>query len=319
MSFDSVGTPLLWIGFGVFVAGMLAIDLGVVNRKAHKPSMREAALWSLVWVSLAMAFCGLVWIRDGGVPALEFFTGYVIEKALSIDNLFVFLIIFRYFAIPAQLQHRVLFWGIIGAVVLRALFIFAGVALLEAFDWIIYVFGGFLVVTAIRLFAGSAENVHPEKNFAIRIIKRLLPVHDKLEGKHFFVRNHAGKLAATPLFVALMTVEASDVVFAVDSIPAIFGITRDPFLVYTSNIFAILGLRALYFLISGLMEKWRYLTFGLALVLGFIGVKMLLSYWFHVPILVSLAVIFGILTGSALASIVRPGSARRSPDLHGSE
>ncbi len=302
MELTTVGTPFWWIVFAILVAGMMVLDLGVFNRRAHAPSLREAGAWSAVWIALSLIFAVVVWLRFGGGPALEFTTGYLIEKALSVDNLFVFLIVFRAFRVPAAMQHRVLFWGIVGAVVLRAIFIFAGAALLARFSWILHLFGAFLIFTGIKLLVRHGRtDVDPRDNLAIRAVKRIFPTTRRLDGKRFFTREDA-RTVATPLFLALVTVELSDVIFALDSIPAIFGVTTDPFLVYTSNIFAILGLRSLYFLLSGMVEKWRYLGHGLAVILIFIGLKMLAEPWIHVPIGVSLGVIASILVASGVIS-----------------
>jgi tellurite resistance protein TerC len=302
VAFHTIGTPFWWAAFGVLVAGMLVLDLGIFNRRAHAVTFREAGIWSAVWIALSLIFAGVVWFNFGSRPALEFTTGYVIEKALSVDNLFVFLVVFRAFRVPAAFQHRVLFWGIIGAVVLRAVFIFAGAALLARVEWILYVFGAFLIATGVKLLLHHGETeVDTKSNIGIRAVKRIFPTTTELHGKRFFTREN-GRIMATPLLLALVTVELSDVVFAVDSIPAIFGVTTDPFLVYTSNIFAILGLRSLYFLLSGMVERWRYLGHGLAIILMFIGAKMLAAPWVHVPIAVSLGVIAGILLASGLFS-----------------
>ncbi|GMU64198.1 MAG: tellurium resistance protein TerC [Acidobacteriota bacterium] len=301
----TIGTPLFWT---IFLAGVLAIlvlDLGVLNRKAHVVKPREAALWVGFCVALAALFAGWLFWKFGTRIGLEFVTGYLIEYALSVDNLFVFLVVFSYFGVPGQFQHRVLFWGIVGALVLRAVFILAGAALLAKFHWMIYVFGGFLVLTGVKLLFSGEGEVDPEKNPILRLARRFLPVTPGYHGQRFFVVE-AGKRYATPLFLVLLVIEATDVVFAVDSIPAIFGITRDPFLVFTSNIFAILGLRALYFLLADFMGRFHYLKYGLGLVLAFVGVKMVGSAWFKVPIGVSLGVIATLLGGSVAASWLFP-------------
>jgi len=306
---ETIGTPFLWTAFLVGVGAVLALDLFVVNRKAHVIKAREAALWTLFFVSLAGSFGGWLFWKFGSRVGLEFVTGYLIEYALSVDNLFVFLVVFSYFGVPPELRHRVLFWGILGALVLRAAFILAGTALITRFHWTIYLFGAFLVVTGVKLlFAGDAE-IDPEKNPMLRLTRRFLPVTSQYHGQRFFVRL-GGALHATPMFLVLIVIEATDVVFAVDSIPAIFGITRDPFLVFTSNIFAILGLRALFFLLADFMDRFHYLGFGLGLVLAFIGVKMLASGWFHVPVGVSLGVIATLLGGSVVASLLVPAKPR---------
>ena len=301
---SSVGTPLLWAAFTVFVLGLLALDLGVFHRRAHAVRPREALLWSLVWVALALAFTAGVWRWFGPQRGLEFLTGYLIEKALSVDNIFVFLVVFSYFGVPAAYQHRVLFWGILGAIVFRLAFILAGAALLAAFHWVIYLFGGLLVLTGIRMLR-AGEEVHPERNRLVRLARRFLPVVATYDGAAFFVRQ-GGRRAATPLLLALLTVEATDIVFAVDSIPAIFAVTSDPFIVYTSNLFAILGLRALYFLLAGILDRFRYLKVGLSVVLVFVGVKMLAADIYKIPIGVSLVVVAALIGGAVIASLRRP-------------
>jgi tellurite resistance protein TerC len=305
MPIDSIGTPFLWIGFTLFVLTMLALDLGVFHRTAHTVGVREALVWTAVWITLALGFNAGVYVWFGAERALEFLTGYVIEKALSVDNIFVFLVVFSAFAVPAALQHRVLFWGILGALVMRAMFIVLGAALLQRFHWVIYIFGAFLVCTGVKLLIQRAEEVHPERNPLFRLFRRCVPaVHDYCGG-HFTVVE-AGKRYATPLLLVLVAIEATDLVFAVDSIPAIFAVTQDPFIIYTSNIFAILGLRALYFALAGMLGKFHYLKVGLSLVLVFVGVKMLLSGVYHIPILASLGVIVALLGGAVVASQLRP-------------
>ena len=298
-------SPLfLWIIFNVFVLGILALDLLVLHRKAHAVSLREALAWSCVWVSMALIFGLGIYFFRGGEKALEFLTGYVIEWSLSVDNLFVFLVIFSYFAVPSIYQHRVLFWGILGALVLRAGFIATGTALLANFHWMIYVFGGFLIFTGIKLLCAGEEQIEPEKNPAVRLVRRFIKITPTYEGQRFFVRKDA-KLWATPLFLVLVVVETTDVIFAVDSIPAIFAITLDPFIVYTSNVFAILGLRAVFFLLAGVMEMFHYLRVGLSFVLCFVGAKMLIADFYKIPIGMSLAVVGGILLLSILASVFK--------------
>jgi tellurite resistance protein TerC len=294
----------LWVIFNIFVLGILALDLLVLHRKAHAVSLREALAWSCAWVSLALVFCLGIYFFRGGQKALEFLTGYVIEWSLSVDNLFVFLVIFSYFAVPAIYQHRVLFWGILGALVLRAAFIATGTALLANFHWMIYVFGGFLIFTGIKLLCAGEEQIEPEKNPAVRMIRRFINITPDYQGQQFFIRRGA-KLWATPLFLVLVVVETTDVIFAVDSIPAIFAITLDPFIVYTSNVFAILGLRALFFLLAGVMEMFRYLRVGLSFVLCFVGAKMLIADFYKIPIGISLGVVGGILVLSILASLLK--------------
>ncbi|HXG50973.1 MAG TPA: TerC family protein [candidate division Zixibacteria bacterium] len=303
----------LWTGFNIFVLGMLALDLGVFHRKAHVVSMREAALWSAVWIALALVFNVGIYLFWGRDPALEFFTGYVIEKSLSVDNLFVFLMIFHYFATPAEYQHRILFWGIVGALIMRAIFIVAGASLLENFHWTIYVFGGFLIITGLKMLAQGDHKIEPARNPAVRLMRRLLPITAEYEDQRFFVRKN-GRCWATPLLLVLVVVETTDVVFAVDSIPAIFAITRDPFIVYTSNVFAILGLRALYFLLAGVLEMFRYLKIGLSLVLCFVGTKMVIVDVYEIPIVVSLGVVASILGLAFAASLIaRPSERPAAP------
>ena len=304
----SIGSPLFWTLFLVGVAAILVLDLGVLNRKAHAVKPREAALWTLFCVTLATLFALWIGLRFGSRFALEFTTGYLIEYALSVDNLFVFLVVFGYFRVPIELQHRVLFWGIVGALVLRAAFILTGAALLARFHWMIYLFGAFLVVTGVKLLVAGEGEVDPEKNPMLRLAKRFLRVTPRYHGQRFFVVEQ-GRRYATPLFLVLIVIEATDVVFAVDSIPAIFGVTQDPFLVFTSNIFAILGLRALYFLLHDFMGRFHYLKFGLGLVLAFVGAKMVGSAWFKVPIGVSLGVIVALLGGSVAVSWLFPPKA----------
>lgn len=312
---ETIGSPLLWVAFNAVVIGLLVLDLWVFHRHAHEVRTREALAWSIVWIALALLFNVGVWAWFGRDHALEFLTGYLIEKALSVDNLFVFLIIFSYFSVPPKYQHRVLFWGIIGALVMRALFIAAGAALLHRFHWIIFVFGGFLVFTGIRILVQKESEVHPEQNPVVKLFKRAIPMVTTYDEAKFVVTRD-GKRFATPLLLVLLVVETTDVVFAVDSIPAIFAVTRDPFIVYTSNICAILGLRALYFLLAGVMGKFHYLKYGLGLVLAFVGVKMLVSEFYKVPIGVSLAVIAGLLGGSIAASLLRRPSKPPLP-VHG--
>ncbi len=286
---------------------MLALDLGVFHRRAHTVKFREALAWSVVWTSLAAIFAAVIFFWHGRTPMLEFVTGYVIELSLSVDNLFVFLLIFRFFQVPPTHQHKVLFWGILGALVMRAVFIAAGVGLIRRFHWIVYVFGAFLVYSGIKLFFQEEAEIHPEKNPVLRLFRRLVPVTKDYEGNKFFVRR-AG-LYATPLFVVLLVVETTDLLFAVDSIPAILAITRDAFIVYTSNVFAILGLRSMYFALAGMMEMFRYLHYGLSLVLVFVGAKMLLSYYFEIPTHLALVAVAGVLAISVIASLVNPRKA----------
>ena len=291
----------LWAGFTVFVLCLLTIDLGVFHRKAHVVGLREAAIWYTVWLSLALLFnLGIfVWLGPG--KGIEFLTGYIMELSLSVDNVFVFLIIFSYFAVPAPYQHRVLFFGILGAIVMRGFFIGIGVTLLNMFHWLIYLFGAFLVYTGIKLALRKDDEVHPERNPVLLLARRFLPVTSGYEDQRFFVRRQ-GKWMTTPLFMVLVVVEMSDLVFAVDSVPAILAITRDPFIVWTSNVFAILGLRALFFLVAGILRHFRYLKVGLALVLCFVGAKMLISDFYHVSTPLSLGAVAGILAVTMLAS-----------------
>ncbi len=302
---ETIASPLLWTIFSVFVVGMLALDLGVFNRKAHEVHFREALTWSIVWVALSMAFNWWIYHQFGSQKALEFLTGYVIEKALSVDNIFVFVILFASFAVPKMYQHRVLFWGVLGAIIMRAIFIGLGAALVSRFHWIMYVFGAILIFTGFKLMAQGEAEPHPEKNPIYKLARRLMPATPEYHGKAFTVVKD-GRRYATPLLLVLVAIEATDVVFAVDSIPAIFAITTDPFIVYTSNIFAILGLRAMYFLLAGVIDKFHYLKYGLALVLLFVGVKMVIVDWYKVPILVSLGVIAALLTLSVIASVLWP-------------
>jgi tellurite resistance protein TerC len=314
----------IWIAFNVFVLGMIALDLGVFHRKAHTVSIKEASIWSVVWVCLAMIFNVGIYFAWGSEKALEFLTGYVIEKSLSVDNLFVFLMIFQYFSTPSQYQHRVLFWGILGALMLRAIFIAAGAALLATFHWMIYVFGAFLVVTGIKMLLQGDEKIEPEKNPVVRLFEKWVPISKEYDGQKFFVRRQ-GKIHATLLMLVIIVVETTDVIFAVDSIPAIFAITDDPFIVYTSNVFAILGLRALYFMLAGVMEMFVYLKVGLSFVLCFVGAKMMLVDIYKIPVGVSLSVIGGVLLLSILASwVIKPKQTKAShlqksaqPDLTG--
>ncbi len=298
---------LFWILFNLFVLAMLVLDLGVFHRRAHIVKFREALVWSAVWIALAAIFAVVIFFWHGRTPVLEFVTGYVIELSLSVDNLFVFLLIFRFFHVSPAHQHKVLFWGILGALVMRAVFIAAGVGLIRRFHWIVYLFGAFLVYSGIKLFFQEEAEIHPEKNPVLHLFRRLVPVTKDYEGNKFFIRR-AG-LYATPLFVVLLVVETTDLLFAVDSIPAILAITHDAFIVYTSNVFAILGLRSMYFALAGMMEMFRYLHYGLSLVLVFIGAKMLLSHYFEIPTHIALAVVAGVLAVSVIASVAHPRKA----------
>ncbi|MSP12279.1 MAG: TerC family protein [Chloroflexi bacterium] len=302
MGTDSVW---IWVAFNLFVLGLLALDLGVFHRKAHAVSVKEAAIWSVVWIALSLAFNVLIYFWRGPQPALQFFTGYLIEKSLSVDNIFVFVLLFSFFAVPATYQHRVLFWGILGALLMRGALIAVGAVLLERFHWVIFIFGAFLIFTGIRMaLHRGAEEIHPENNPVVKIFRRFMPVTGEYHGERFFIRQ-AGKWMATPLFMVLLIVETTDLVFAVDSIPAIFAVTQDPFIVYTSNVFAILGLRSLYFVLAGVMDKFYYLKLGLAVILTFVGVKMLISDIYHIPITLSLSVIAAVLVVAAAASWLR--------------
>ncbi|HEX5808067.1 MAG TPA: TerC family protein [Anaerolineales bacterium] len=311
----------LWIGFNLFVLALLAMDLGVFHQKAHRVSIKEAAIWSIVWITLSLLFnLGIYFFWDRFVPAsdysnseaaLAFLTGYLLEKSLSVDNIFIFVVIFTYFAVPAVYQHRVLFWGILGALIMRGTLIVIGSALLKEFHWIIYVFGAFLIFTGIRMAIERNEEAHPERNPVVKLLRRVIPVTESYEGDKFFVRR-MGKVLATPLFLVLLIVESTDLIFAVDSIPAIFAVTDDPFIVYTSNVFAILGLRSLYFLLAGVVDKFHYLKLGLSAVLVFVGLKMILTDIYKIPIGLSLIVIASILSISIVASLVR---ARRLTEL----
>lgn len=295
---------LLWIGFILFVFLMLALDLGVFNRKAHVIKIKEALLLSIFWISLAIIFNIGVYFLFGPQKALDFLTGYVIEKALSVDNLFVFLMIFSYFHVPSIYQHKILFWGILGALVMRAIFIAAGITLIEEFHAIIYIFGAFLIITGIKMAFQGDKKIEPEKNPLLRYFRKVMPVTESYEEDKFFVRR-AGKYFATPLFIVLLVVESTDVLFAVDSIPAVLAITTDAFIVFTSNVFAILGLRALYFALAGVMPMFYYLNYGLSAILTFVGTKMLISDYYKVPTMVSLGVVAGILIAAVIFSVIR--------------
>ncbi len=295
--------PFVWLGFTAFVVGLLAFDLGVLNRRAHVLGLKEAGSWSAALIGLALLFGLFVLWREGGRAALEFYTGYLIELSLSVDNLFVFLLIFSYFGVPAAAQPKVLNWGILGAIVMRFVMIALGALLLARFDWIVYVFGGILLLTGIKMLVQKEQRIEPDKNPVVRLARKVLPFSDSYDGARFVTRSGRGKLLATPLVLVLIVVEWSDLIFAIDSIPAIFSVTRDPFLVYSSNVFAILGLRALFFVLAGMIDKFVYLKPGVALILVFVGIKMTLSAWLHVPIVLSLAVVVTILAGAVLLSL----------------
>ena len=309
---ESVGTPALWAGFIAFVLALLALDLGVFHRNAHEVTLKEAGIWSAIWISLALAFNGLVVHWFGPERGLEFLTGYLIEKALAVDNIFVFYAIFGYFAVPAIYQHRVLFWGVLGALAMRAIFIFAGAALLAKFHWVLYVFGAILIFTAIKLFVVADEGVHPERNPVYRLFRRFLPTVSDYHGSKFTIVKD-GKRYATPLLVVLVLIEWTDVVFAVDSIPAIFAVTNDPFIVFTSNIFAILGLRSLFFLLQGVIGRFHLLKPALAAVLLFVGSKMLLLDLYKIPIGASLGVVAGLIALGVVGSLLIPAKPPSAP------
>jgi tellurite resistance protein TerC len=297
-----------WAAVVAFILGVLAVDLLVFHRDAHTVTTREAAAWSALWITLGLAFAGLLWATLGGVAAGEYLGGYLIEKSLSVDNIFVFALLFSYFRVPPAFQHRVLFWGVLGALILRAIFIAAGAALIDNFHWTVYLFGAFLVVTGVKMARHGDAEVHPDRNPFLRLVRRVMPMTPDYRGQRFFVRR-AGRRLATPLLAVLVVVETTDVLFAVDSIPAIFAVTTEPFLVFTSNAFAILGLRALYFLLAGMVERFVHLKLGLAAVLVFVGAKMLATDLYMVPIWASLAVIV-VLIGTSIAASLR--TARRA-------
>ena len=300
------GDTLLWTVFGGLVLVMLALDLGVFHRTSHEIRFKEAAAWSAVWIGLALVFAGLVWWLRGGRSALEFLTAYIIEESLSVDNLFVFLLIFSYFRVAKRDQHGVLFWGILGAMVFRAVFILVGVALIQRFEWVIYIFGAILIYSGIKMGLEKEKEIHPDQNPVLKLFRRFMPVTQDYQGTKFFVRRE-GRLFATPLFLVLLVVETTDLIFAVDSIPAVLAITQDRFIVYTSNIFAIMGLRALYFALKGAMDLFHHLHYGLAIILVFVGAKMILSAWhIEIPIGVALGLVGGVLALSVIASLVWP-------------
>jgi tellurite resistance protein TerC len=305
-----------WVGFAVFILCMLMIDLGLFNRRAHSVKYKEAVIWSSVWVSLALIFGGLVFWQLGHQKGLEFLTGYLIELSLSVDNLFVFLLIFSYFQVPAKYQHRVLYWGVMGALVMRIAMIFLGTALINRFHWIIYIFGAFLIYTGIKMFRQEETEVNPEQNPLVRVVTRFVPITRHYEESKFFTVIK-GRRTGTLLLLVLVIVEVTDLVFAVDSIPAIFGVTTDRFIIYTSNVFAILGLRTLYFLLAGVVEKFHYLKVGLAVVLTFIGVKMVLPMFvdWHIPTGIALGIVGAVLLGSVAASLMWPRKAERDIDV----
>ena len=323
-------TLFLWVGFLILILALLALDLGVLNRKAHVIKAKEALLWTAFWVFLSLIFNVVIyymyqhhWLGigehvggevSGGDAALKFFTGYLIEKSLSLDNIFVIALIFSYFKVAAMYQHRVLFWGILGALIMRGIMILAGVALIQKFIWMVYVFGGMLIITSIKMLTTRHDKLEPEKNPLVKFTRRLYPVSPKFEGKHFFTRI-GGKRAITPLFLVLLVIESTDVLFAIDSIPAIFAITYDPFIVFTSNVFAILGLRSLYFALAAVIEKFKYVKFSLMIILAYVGIKMILTYHYKIPTYISLIVICVLLVVGILASIY--GSKGKRASLEG--
>ena len=299
------GEDKLWIVFGILIPVMLILDLGVFHRKAHAVKVKEALIWSAVWIALALLFDLGIYVLVGHEKALNFLTGYLVEESLSVDNLFVFLLIFTYFHVPAHYQHRVLFWGILGAVCMRAIFIVTGLTLLTNLHWIIYIFGAFLIYTAGRLaFSKEEAEIRPEKNPVLRIFRRFVPLTKRYHGSHFLVKGR-GRRLATPLLLVLVVIETTDIIFAVDSVPAVLSITQDSFIVYTSNIFAVMGLRSLYFALAGVIEKFYYLSYGLAAILAFLGVKMVISDFYKIPVTISLGVVLGILIIAALLSLLR--------------
>ena len=293
----------VWAGFIAFVILLLAIDLGIFHRKSHEVKIKEALLWSAVWISLALIFNYGIYVFLGEEKALEFLTGYLIEKSLSVDNLFVFIMLFTFFDVQPKYQHKVLFWGILGALILRAIFIFSGVALISKFHWIIYIFGAFLVFTGIKMLFHKDEGIVPDKNPLVRLFKKFFPVSEQMHGSKFFVKLNS-KTVATPLFIVLLVVEFTDLIFAVDSIPAILAISNDTFIIFTSNVFAILGLRALYFALAGITKYFHYLKYGLSAILVFVGIKMVIVGYYKIPIVYSLLTILGILLLSVLASVM---------------
>ncbi len=309
----------LWIGFNLFVLLMLALDLGIFHRRDHVVSVRESLTWTFVWIALAIAFnvglyywkSGVYGTERGSEIALQFLTGYLIEKSLSVDNVFVFLLLFAYFQVPTQYQHRVLFWGIIGALIFRGIFIGLGAVLIAKFHWIIYIFGAFLIFTGIKMAWAKDKEIHPESNPVLKLFRKLMPVTNEYHGKKFFIKE-AGKWVATPLFLVLLLIETSDIIFAVDSVPAIFAVTEDPFIVYTANVFAILGLRSLYFALAAVMRLFHHIHYGLSVILIFVGIKMLLAEVYKIPVTWSLGVIFLVLAISVIASLIWPKKPQES-------
>ena len=303
---------LPWVSFSIFVIVMLVLDLGVFHRKAHEVKFKESLIWSGVWILLALLFNVIIYFWHGPKTSLEFLTGYLIEKSLSIDNLFVFLMLFSYFSVPPIYQHRVLFWGIVGALIIRAIFIATGITLIHKFHWLMYILGAFLIITGIKMALQKDKEVHPERNPVLKLLKRFIPVTDHYEDGKFFIKKGAQRFA-TPLFVVLIAVETTDMIFALDSVPAILAITTDPFIVYTSNVFAILGLRSIYFALAGMMRLFHYLNYGLSGILAFVGMKMLIAEIYKIPIGIALGVVASMLIISVLASIAFP--RKTAPEL----
>jgi tellurite resistance protein TerC len=310
MHIDSIW---LWVGFNLFVLVLLVLDLGVFHRNSHTVSVKEALMWSTVWITLALTFNAGLYLFGGPEPALQFFTGYLIEKSLSVDNIFIFVLLFTYFRVPAAYQHRVLFWGIIGALLMRGTLIALGAVLLEQFHWILYLFGAFLIFTGIRMGLHKETEVHPEQNPLLKLVRRVVPVTSNYEHDRFFIRR-AGQVMVTPLLLVLLVIETTDLVFALDSIPAIFAVTQDPFIVYTSNVFAILGLRSLYFVFAHIVDKFYYLKIGLAVILSYVGVKMVLADIYPIPTFLSLAFIAVVLTIAIIASVIRTRRLAEIPE-----
>lgn len=292
-----------WVFFSLLILLILAVDLFFFHKEAHEVSFKEAVIWSIIWIAVALAFCVGIYYFENKEKALQFLTGYLVEKALSVDNLFVFLAIFSYFSVPSKYEHTILFWGVLGALVMRGLFIFAGILLIQLFHFVIYIFGIVLILTGIKLGMQKDEEIHPEKNWTLKLLRKFMPITPDYVNGHFVVKQQ-GRYWATPLLVVLIVVESTDILFAIDSVPAILAISQDPFIVYTSNVFAIMGLRALYFALSGLMQAFQFLRYGLAVLLSYIGLKMILIDLIHVPIGLSLAIIAAILASSIVASMI---------------
>lgn len=305
----------MWLGFAAIILVMFVVDLGIFSRRSHEIKFREALAWTLVWVSLALVFNAWIYGEMGSVKAMEFFTGYLIEQSLSVDNLFVFIMIFGYFHISKAHQPKILKWGILGALAMRGLFIVTGIELIERFHWMIYVFGGILIVTGIKMAFGGEEHIEPEKNLLVRLVRKFVPITKRVRDDRFFIKK-GGILAATPLFLTLVVVESSDVIFAADSIPAVLAVTHDPFIVYTSNVFAIMGLRSLYYLLASVLEMFVYLKLGVSFILAYVGVKMLLTDLYPIPIAFSLGTIVGVLAISVIASITIGNHRQRAAKRH---